>query len=506
MSDVRRLFYWVLWGSLLLKLGLAVWLPLTGDEAYFYLWAKYPAGGYYDHPPMIGWWLHFLLSFGEAEWWLRLPAVLLSTVIGWGIYRVLVTRVDREKAALVAMLYLISPLNLIMVLVATDTPLIIFSFFSTLALYRAVERSDYRWFIFSGFLLGLAFLSKYFAVLLGIAYGVYLLLIKRSRRNAIGLLLVFLSVLPFAAYSIWWNYQHCWDNILFNLYNRQGGSPAGLDGLLSFIGMLAYLVTPVLLWYGWRMRRKLWQALCGGGLFIWLWLLPMTLFALLSLNSEIGLHWVMAFYPFLFLALGFVLTADQLRRSNLFMGAFSGLHLILLFVALLLPLNTWKFNRTLHHDLVLGEHTDEVWQAIQPLVGDRLLATRNYAYSAILEYETGRHVAVFGEASKHGRQDDILTDFRRLDGKSIAVLFYSERSIPQYRRFFEHVSVHTINVRGSTNTLMIGDGFRYGRYRDEILALVKRQYYRLPWFLPSGACYFYDKYYPQQDMERLPRK
>ena len=142
-------------------------------------------------------------------------------------------------------------------------------------------------------------------------------------------------------------------------------------------------------------------------------------------------------------------------------------------------------------------------QAMKPLGGDRAVATRNYAYSSILEYKIGRHFSVFGEASKHGRQDDILTDYRQLDGKGMAILFYSTRSIPQYRRYFEHVALHTIKVRGTTNTVLIGDGFRYALYRDEILALVKKQYYRMPAFLPSGACYFYDRYYPNQDIERL---
>lgn len=503
MNDARRLFWWIFWGSLLLKLGLAAWLPLTGDEAYFYLWGKYPAGGYYDHPPMIGWWLHLLLYFGHAEWWLRLPAVLLSSLIGWGIYRFLRARIEPQLAAWLTILYLLSPMNLIMVLVATDTPLIIFSFFSAMALYRAVESGAYRWFVLSGVLLGLAFLSKYFAVLLGIAYGVYLLLINRNRRNVTGLLLLFLSVLPFAAFTVWWNYYHCWDNILFNLYNRQGGEPVGLDGLLTFTGMMLYLVTPVLLWYGWVQRTRLLQQFRSTNLFHWLWLLPMALFALLSLSSQIGLHWVLAFYPFMFLSLAQVLDERQLKRSSGFMAVFSGLHLLPLVIVLLIPIGSWKSSEKLHHDLVLGTHTGEVWRAIKPYVGERALATRNYAYSSILEYKTGRHFAVFGEASKHGRQDDILTDFRQLDGKGIVIMFYSTRSIPQYRRYFDHVSIHTIKVRDTTNTILVGDGFRYSLYRDEILELVKKQYYRMPSFLPSGACYFYDRYYPQQAIERL---
>ena len=36
--------------------GLTLWmvLPMTGDEAYFVFWGGDPAGGYYDHPPVVG--------------------------------------------------------------------------------------------------------------------------------------------------------------------------------------------------------------------------------------------------------------------------------------------------------------------------------------------------------------------------------------------------------------------------------------------------------------------
>ncbi|MCW8841759.1 MAG: glycosyltransferase family 39 protein [Gammaproteobacteria bacterium] len=506
-ADPRRLFWTVLWATLLLKLLLAAWIPLTGDEAYFYLWASYPAAGYYDHPPMVGWFLALLLQFGAAEWWLRLPAVLLSTVIGWSIYRLLYRRIEPTTAALVATLYLLSPLNLVAVLVTTDTPLILFSFFSALALLLALERGGYRWFLLSGVLLGLAFLSKYFAVLLGLAYGIFLLLVRRSGRNALGLLLLFLAVLPFAAITLWWNYHHCWDNVLFNLYNRHGGGGAGWSGLLQYLGMMLYLITPPLLWYGWQHRAAFWDRLKGGELFSWLWLLPISLFALLSFVAVIGLHWVLAFYPFLFLSLAVLLERRQLRRSITFMAGFSLLHLALLAVLMLLPLEVWQERQSsIHYSLVVGMHGDELWQEIEPLVGERQFATTSYSSSAILEYATGRRTAVFGDGSKYGRQDDLLTDFRQLDGRGVAVLLKGRGSSEQFLPYFDEVALHPLKTRDIDGYLLVGDGFRYDLYRDEVLRRVQQRFYRLPWFLPVGSCYFYDHYFPQQDVERLPRK
>lgn len=505
MTAARRTFFLALLGITLLKLTLAAWLPLTGDEAYFFIWGKHPGLGYYDHPPMVGWWLHILQYLGTAEWWLRLPSYAMTTFIAWVIYRGLRGELGEERAVLIGLLYLLAPVNVVNVLISTDTPLILLSFLSVLALKRALESDGYSWFVYAGALLGLAFLSKYFAVLLGVAYGVYLLLLRPSRRNAVGLLLLFLAVLPFAALNVWWNYCHCWDNVLFNMFVRHSGSTFNWTYPPFYLLMLAYLVTPWLLWYGWQRREELRSLLARRDIFLWLWLLPLALFLLLSFNARIGLHWVLAFYPFLFLSLPRLLNTVQLRRSVRFMAWFSALHVVLVSVLLLMPPDVLKGRPVLQHDLVFGAHSDEFWQQMRPRVDGYALATESYVYSAILEHRTGERFHVFGEASKYGRQDDLLTDYRTLDGKDIALFIYAGKGVENYARYFEHYETHEISVRGVTDVLLLGRGFRFEQYRKRVLRRAQQQFYRLPWFLPSGACYFYDKYFPDEDVKRLPR-
>ena len=40
---------------LVLRGVIAAVLPLSADEAYYWLWSLHPAFGYFDHPPMIAW-------------------------------------------------------------------------------------------------------------------------------------------------------------------------------------------------------------------------------------------------------------------------------------------------------------------------------------------------------------------------------------------------------------------------------------------------------------------
>lgn len=81
----RRTFVWAFALTLTLKLVLAAVFPMTGDEAFFYQWGVYPAWGYSDHPPMVGWWLAVLRLLGDSPLALRLATVAVTSVIAFGV-------------------------------------------------------------------------------------------------------------------------------------------------------------------------------------------------------------------------------------------------------------------------------------------------------------------------------------------------------------------------------------------------------------------------------------
>lgn len=182
-NNPTQLFYRSMLFVLLLRLALAALMPMTGDEAYFITWGKHLDYGYYDHTPIVGWLLGLFLWISDASWWLRMPAVLLPIFLAWGIYRI--TRLQNPEAApWVALAFLFAPVNLLNVLITHDIPLIYFSFISAWFFYRAVSESQsYKHYLYCGLFLGLAFFSKYFAVLLGVAYGFYIVFFMRDKRS-----------------------------------------------------------------------------------------------------------------------------------------------------------------------------------------------------------------------------------------------------------------------------------------------------------------------------------
>lgn len=480
--------------SLLIKLAMGWYLPVTGDEAYFILWGNHPDYGYYDHPPMVGWWLTGLLQFGEHPLWLRLPSILTTTLIGWMIYRLVLPR-GKTNAVIAAGLYWLTPVHLLAPLITTDVPLILFAFLSGVGFYKAQRHDRYGWYLLSGIFLGLAFYSKFFAGMLGVAYFIYVVLfVRRGWRPYIGILLVLVGTLPFISLNLVWNYHHCWDNYLFNLQNRTSDFEFSLWSLTKYLLLLAYLMTPPIVFYVFRRPRELLHNIKDGGLgvFLALFFIPIGLFVLLATGKSIGLHWLLSFYPFLFIGIVLLLHFGQLRVSFYFMWGFALLHVLAFVVISFMLPGLFKDDEKLYKELVYGMYTDELLQLVDSQRYNIPLATPSYSQSALLSYHSGEHVMVLGPGSYHGRQDDILTDFKQYNRKAIAVLSFKS-DVANYARFFESFTHVILPFKGTQFHLGIGVGFKFDIYDSEVLSVVRENYYRLPDWLPRDGCYMYDR-------------
>ena len=491
----RKSFLILLAGTLLFRFWLAAAMPITGDEAYFIWWGKIPDWGYYDHPPMIGWWLAALLKLSGSAWWLRLPALLLPSALALATARAL-RSLGPARAWGAASLVLLAPVNVWNVFITTDTPLIYFSFFSALAFLRAARDDDRRWYTLAGVLLAGAALSKYFAALLGFAYLLHAL-IRPSRRKWTGLLLCYAAVLPALALMGWWNAGHCWPNYMFNFVNRHGDAGWSLKTPLLYALTLLYVLTPPAIWLLVKRRAalvELWAQAEGRALLLVAWV-PLLLFAGLSLVKQIGLHWVLSFLPLVLMLLTrLVEPATQRRLVNFFIG-FAALHVVAILAIAQFPLEAWQRTR-LYDGIVLTFESQQLLEHLKPYEQDYVFASDGYSNAVTLSYNAHRYFLVFGEASSHARHDDILTDFRTLDGKNILILRKSAPEPGQYAAYFRDVDTRSFNVRGVNFYLVLGRGFDYVAYRDGVLAKVREKYYAIPAWLPQNGCYFCDRYFP----------
>ncbi|MCW9025380.1 MAG: glycosyltransferase family 39 protein [Gammaproteobacteria bacterium] len=505
MPLTERHFWFYLLGALIIKLMVAYWLPMTGDEVYFIQWGRHLDYGYYDHPPMVGWFLAAMLQFSDAAMWLRLPQILTTTFIAWAIYRIL-SRSYAQTAVMISVLYMLAPINMLGVLITTDTPLLLWSFLSGLAFYQSQRRDSMGWYLLCGILLGLAFFSKFFAGLLGVAYFLYLVLfVRRGIQPYLGLLLIIAGTLPFIFLNLLWNYNHCWDNYLFNLFNRTEGSSFSFKLTWKYILTLVYLLTPPIVYFYFKhqatVRAHLWGERGGReGVFIGLFVVPFGLFFILSFWVSIGLHWLLSFYPFVFLGMAGILNSTALRKSFYFMLPFTTLHLLAFVVIVVTAPGLFKDNENTYKDVVYGMYSSEILEKLQAYESDYILATDSYTESALLAYASGKHVIVIGKGSHHARQDDIITDLRELEGKNIVLVSYSPK-LDSYRDFFEKAEIKPLPIAETEFYYLLGQGFKFKAYREQILEETLSRFYTIPDFLPVGQCYMHERYGKAQEQK-----
>jgi 4-amino-4-deoxy-L-arabinose transferase-like glycosyltransferase len=519
---LRRGFWAAAAAVLAVRLGLAGWLPLTGDEAYFVTWGRAPDLGFYDHPPMVGWMLAALLQVSQSALVLRLPEVLLPPLVAVGMAALVRALAhgepDAERTAYAAALaWLLVPAQVVNVLVTTDTPLVFFSALSMAAFALAVRRDVALLFAAAGVALGLAFLSKYFAVLVGLAYVAFAVASTRARdgsgpRAWRGLAIVVVGALPFVLVNLWWNYGHCWSNVLFNVFNRHGDAGFKWWRPLVFAGFVVYVSSPILLWQLARRPEAIRAALARPERRL-LWVLalaPLAVFAAIAPFRDIGLHWLLSFMPALFAASALALGADRLLVSAKFLAGFAALHVALIAIVAALPIETFQRLRQ-YSSIVQGARAGELFAALKEYEGQYAFAADGFSPASVLSYNAAlagfltqpearepwrRHyVFVIGSTSHHGRHDDLLTDLRLLDGRDILVVRKQPAERAAYERWFRQVELREVTVRGATFHLVLGQGFRYAPYRDGLLAEVRDRYYRTPGFLPQGGCSFCAGYF-----------
>ncbi len=493
LAPARRVFAWMFWLTLALKLGLAAGFPMTGDEAFFYQWGVYPALGYSDHPPMIGWWLAALRQVSEHPLALRSATLLVTSAIALGVVDLARRFLPAEREATAwwaGAVYLAMPWSWLFVLVTTDTPLIFFRALSAGAFWRA-EAAGGRagWYALAGLCVGLAFLSKYFAALLGLAYAAYVLGWRRDRWWALPWMFLFAA--PSIALNLYFNATHGWANIMFNFYNRNEGSRWQWQTFAVYLGMALYLFTPWLLAAALRARGR---AVPMGRVLLVLWAFPMLVFALLGLRRSIGLHWVLGFVPLFVLWAATRLPVPALRRAWRWTLALSLPHLLLVAAVAWAPLAWWQSTRLYEKAVFLREVPAIVAALERDLPPGAHLMAHAYSPAAILSYVSGRYVPVYGLGRHHARQDDQLVDFRAWDGQAVRVFFRDPVDAAAHQAFFERVSTRSFQVAGVTYHQLDGEGFRYAAYREQVLAEVARQFHDYPRWLPLWGSPFCERY------------
>ena len=232
--------------SVLLKIAVAYFVPVFGDETYYYIWSLHPQLSYFDHPPMVGWFIsigHLFLPAGNPIS-LRIMFIIagFSTSLIWILILRFKEYSDRTILLWLGLFFLNPLLGVGSVLATPDTPLVLFWTLSFYCLLRLLKSHDFKWYSMAGIFLGLGFCSKYHIVLFVLSGLIYLFLSKQLlKMRPIGVLLTIFFGAVFSLPVLIWNANNNWSSFLFQINHGFGE-----DGF-SWAWPTGYLVAQMLI-------------------------------------------------------------------------------------------------------------------------------------------------------------------------------------------------------------------------------------------------------------------
>ncbi|WP_459743137.1 glycosyltransferase family 39 protein [Polaribacter sp. OB-PA-B3] len=243
---------WVL-GFQLFRILLLPFMGLMPQDAYYYLYGQNLSLSYFDHPGMIGYILRIFTDiFGTSIFAVKFADFFITSLTILSFYKLASYFLSKQKLerafVLLASTIFISILSFNS---TPDVPLLLFWSLSLISLYKAIfESKKWHW-IFAGLAMGLAFNSKYTAILLQFGLFAFLLFSNKYRKLLLSPWLWFSIIISVAVtFPVWyWNYQNEFASFAFQSSERTSSitefkvSPNYFFGA---IGHQMFLLLPVL--------------------------------------------------------------------------------------------------------------------------------------------------------------------------------------------------------------------------------------------------------------------
>jgi len=282
-------------------------VELTFDEAYYTLWSRNLAWGYYDHPPMVALWIRAsTILLGGTEFGVRALGAAVFALAPALVGVVAARLYDSARVgACAALAWLAMPLTAGAALVTPDAPLTLFSILTLAGLVEIYRGRGAAWLVV-GAALGLALQSKFTALFLGAGVALALVWVpslRKGLRSPAPYLAAGLSALVFAPF-LFWNATHGWATFTkqFGRVPAHGFAP-GYVG--EFLAVQFALANPLLLIAAASAFRRVAPPEAERRRLLLAYLAPATGYFLIhALHDRVQGNWTAPLYPALAILAG----------------------------------------------------------------------------------------------------------------------------------------------------------------------------------------------------------
>ena len=294
----HRILFYSSW--LVLALTQSASTELIADEAYYWVYSKFPAWGYFDHPPMIAVLIKTGYSLFHNELGVRLICAFLST------FTILITEwlTDKKNPFLFYTIALsIGILQITGFFAVPDTPLLFLTAAFFYVYRNYLQITNWQNGLLLAIVIALLFYTKYHGLL--IVFFTFLSNLKLFTRWQTWLAVVF--VLMFYSPHLFWQWQHDWVSFRYHLFEsnvstyRFSYTTDYLIGQLLLSGPLAgFILLPAAIIY--RTNNQFERALkfTMAGIYL--------IFLISSFRGKVELNWPMpALVPLMVLSHQFII-------------------------------------------------------------------------------------------------------------------------------------------------------------------------------------------------------
>ena len=256
MFDKRILH--VLLFSFFIKCLIGGFLPLSPDEAYYWIWSHHLQLSYYDHPPFVSWLFLLGQPLESLASFVRFPGMAMAhvTLLLWILLlKDLLSPKQLMTFTILSLLMpFVGPAGLI---ITPDTPMLFFWVACLLAMKWLIKTEKPLFALLLGICFGLGFCSKYPIVLI-LPILIYWLWVEKGLRKqslqwiVLGSLGALLSSFP-----VWfWNLTNDLQSFGFQLNHGLGDGGLRPKYLWHYISAQVGLIFPTIFYFAWKARNS----------------------------------------------------------------------------------------------------------------------------------------------------------------------------------------------------------------------------------------------------------
>lgn len=307
-------------------------MGLHYDEAYYWLFSKHPAFGYFDHPPMVAWLIWAGTKLVNNELGVRLFTVLLSSISMVVLWLLLNPKKDKPLLfwALAFSIILIHPYSFI---ATPDAPLFFFTSLFLYVLKKHIEKAQLSNSLLLALVSAAMFYSKYHAILIiGSAVLLNIKLLK-SKYFWLYIFTFFALMVP----HLLWQYHNNFPSFYYHLIDSHKTSYNPLL-TLEYIASQFLVFGPFSAWLLFAFAFSYQPTNDFGKTAKWSTWFVLVFFLLSTLGGDYEAHWTLiATPPLMYIAFEMLQAKIKWKKFIVITGSINFVVLLLVRIMVITP-------------------------------------------------------------------------------------------------------------------------------------------------------------------------